>query len=263
MIRQGGIEIMGKLIKYELRKQRTSRMVIFIALAVALVCFWAGIALNSGGLTGISVTAMIFGAVFVLFYTGIEGILVFNRDLRTKQSYMLWMIPRSIWEILGAKFISAILQMLIVFGVSCAAVAVSTAGAVLTIGGLSDFMEMVRMMSESFVRGGLHWGDLVSLAFLMFLSWTLIIMTGFLAVILARTILIRSRFAGLLAVILFFVIDFVVARVYDLICRIPFIATWTKIGALGWSLWDVVYFIAVCLILFGVSGLLAEKKLSV
>lgn len=82
--------------------------------------------------------------------------------------------------------------MLIVFGVSCAAVAVSTAGAVLTIGGLSDFLEMVRMMSESFVRGGLHWGDLVSLAFLMFLSWTLIIMTGFLAVILARTILIRS-----------------------------------------------------------------------
>ena len=82
--------------------------------------------------------------------------------------------------------------MLIVFGVSCAAVAVSTAGAVLTIGGLSDFLEMVQMMSESFVRGGLHWGDLVSLAFLMFLSWTLIIMTGFLAVILARTILIRS-----------------------------------------------------------------------
>ena len=30
---------MGKLIKYELRKQRTSRMVIFIALAIALICF--------------------------------------------------------------------------------------------------------------------------------------------------------------------------------------------------------------------------------
>ena len=74
---------------------------------------------------------------------------------------------------------------------------------------------------------------------------------------------VRVICAGLLAVILFFVIDFVVARVYDLICRIPFIATWTKIGALGWSLWDVVYFIVVCLILFGVSGLLAEKKLSV
>ena len=34
---------MGKLIKYELRKQRASRMVIFIALAIALVGFWTGI----------------------------------------------------------------------------------------------------------------------------------------------------------------------------------------------------------------------------
>ena len=80
--------------------------------------------------------------------------------------------------------------MLIVFGVSCAAVAVSTAGAVLTIGGLSEFLEMIRTMSKSFVQGGLDWGDLISMALLMFLVWTLVIMTGFLAVILARTVLI-------------------------------------------------------------------------
>lgn len=254
---------MGKLIKYELRKQRTSRMVIFIALAVSLICFWAGIAFNSGGLAGISLSVMVLGAVFVLFYTGIEGILVFNKDLRTKQSYMLWMIPKSIWEILGAKFISAILQMLIVFGVSCAAVAISTAGAVLTIGGLSDFLEMVQVMSKAFVQGGVDWSDLISLAFLMFLTWTLVIMTGFLAVILARTVLVKSRFAGFLAVILFFVIDFVVARVYDLMCKLPFVAAANNVGALEWSVWDAVYYVIVCLALFGISGLLAEKKLSV
>ena len=89
---------MGKLIKYELRKQRASRMVIFIALAIALVGFWTGILFMNNTLMGVSAAAMVFGAVFVLFYTGIEGILVFNRDLRTKQSYMLWMLPRSIWE---------------------------------------------------------------------------------------------------------------------------------------------------------------------
>lgn len=89
---------MGKLIKYELRKQRASRMVIFIALAIALVGFWTGILFMNNTLMGVSAAAMVFGAVFALFYTGIEGILVFNRDLRTKQSYMLWMLPRSIWE---------------------------------------------------------------------------------------------------------------------------------------------------------------------
>ena len=240
---------MGKLIKYELRKQRTSRMVIFIALAIALICFWAGVLFMNNALMGGSVAAMVFGAVFVLFYTGIEGILVFNRDLRTKQSYMLWMLPRSIWEILGAKFISAILQMLIVFGVSCVAVGISTAGAVLTIGGLSDFLRMI--------------GDLISLAFLLFLAWTLIIMTGFLAVILARTVLVKSRFAGLLAVILFFVINFVIERVYDVMYKIPFIASANNVGALGWTVWDVIFYVVVCLALFGVSGVLAEKKLSV
>ena len=110
------------------------------------------------------------------------------------------------------------------------------------------------------MQGGLNWGDLISLAFLLFLAWTLIIMTGFLAVILARTVLVKSRFAGLLAVILFFVINFVIERVYDVMYKIPFIAAANNVGALGWTVWDVIYYIIVCLVLFGVSGQLAREK---
>ena len=116
---------MGKLIKYELRKQRTSRMVIFIALAITLIGFWAGLLFKNESLMAVCIAVMIAGAFLVLFYTGIESILVLNRDLRTKQSYMLWMLPKSVWQILGAKFISAILQMLIVFGISGIAVGIS------------------------------------------------------------------------------------------------------------------------------------------
>ena len=83
---------------------------------------------------------------------------------------------------------------------------------------------MGQELSGLFIRGGLHWTDLVYLAFVIFLSWTLVIMTGFLAVILARTLLIRSKFAGGLAVIFFFVINFVIERIYDLIYRIPALA---------------------------------------
>ena len=124
---------MGKLIKYELRKQRTSRMVIFIALAITLIGFWAGLLFKNESLMAVCIAVMIAGAFLVLFYTGIESILVLNRDLRTKQSYMLWMLPKSVWEILGAKFISAILQMLIVFGISGIAIGISSTVAVLRI----------------------------------------------------------------------------------------------------------------------------------
>ncbi len=254
---------MGKLIKYEFRKQRTSRVAIFIALAVTLAGFWTGILFDNNEIMSLSIIIMSMGAVFVLIYVGIEGILVFNRDLRTKQSYMLWMLPKSIWEILGAKFISAFLQMLIVFGISCAAVGVSVAGAVLTIGGLADLVRMGQKMSRTFVEGGIQWTDFVYIAFGVFLAWTLVIMTGFLAVILARTVLVKSKFAGGLAVILFFAINFAIERIYDLMNKIPGIASSANFGAVDLNIWDVVFYIVVCLALFGASGLLAEKKLSV
>ncbi len=108
---------MGKLIKYEWKKQRTSRMVIFAMLAVGILAFIWGMIFDDENVNaaGIIVVLMFSMSFLVLLYTGIESILVLNRDLRTKQSYMLWMVPKSIWEILGSKFISAILQMFVVF----------------------------------------------------------------------------------------------------------------------------------------------------
>ena len=90
---------MGKLIKYELRKQRTSRLVILAALAVGLLTFWGGLLFDNSNVMGVTIALMFGAAILVLFYTGIEGVLVLNRDLRTRQSYMLWIsaapLPRS------------------------------------------------------------------------------------------------------------------------------------------------------------------------
>ena len=128
------------------------------------------------------------------------------------------------------------------------------------VGGSGERVWIGQELSSLFVRGGLHWTDLVYLAFVIFLSWTLVIMTGFLAVILARTLLIRSKFAGGLAVIFFFVINFVIERIYDLIYRIPALAA---LPALEWNIWDTLFYVVICLLLFGASGVLAERKLSV
>lgn len=87
---------MGKLIKYELRKQRTSRLVILAALAVGLLTFWGGLLFDNSNVMGVTIALMFGAAILVLFYTGIEGVLVLNRDLRTRQSYMLWMVPKSV-----------------------------------------------------------------------------------------------------------------------------------------------------------------------
>ena len=226
---------MGKLIKYEWKKQRTSRLVIMAALAVGILAFVWGLIFDKGNASaaGIVVVLMFSMAFLVLLYTGIESILVLNRDLRTKQSYMLWMVPKSIWEILGAKFIAAILQMFVVF--------VSFAQKVLSV--------------------NISWGDLFMLCTSVFVAWTDIICIGFLSVILARTVLVKSRFAGLLAVIIFFAINFAVDKVMNILYYIPAFED-ARVFA-GWNPWDIVYYIFIGVVLFGVSGWVADKKLSV
>lgn len=255
---------MGKLIKYEVRKQRTARLVILAALAVGLLVFWGGLLFDNEQVMGVTIVLMFCAALLVLFYSGIEGVLVLNRDLRTKQSYMLWMVPKSIWEIMGAKFISSILQMLIMFALFAAAGGACLASAVLKVDGFASLLDAFRMISSAFVEGGIRWTDMVQIAFLVFLAWSLVIMIGFFAVILSRTVLVRSRFAGLAAVILFFVINFVVERGYDLLYSIPAIAGMSGSGSLiGLNVFDVLYYLVVCGILFIASSLVADKKLSV
>ena len=76
---------MGRLIKYELKKQQTSRNIILALLLVFLLAVVTGIFTDNGNLVGISVGMEIFVGMFVFFYMGIESLLILNRDLKTKQ----------------------------------------------------------------------------------------------------------------------------------------------------------------------------------
>ena len=78
---------MGRLIKYELKKQQTSRNIILALLLVFLLAVVTGIFTDNGNLVGISVGMEIFVGMFVFFYMGIESLLILNRDLKTKQSH--------------------------------------------------------------------------------------------------------------------------------------------------------------------------------
>ena len=84
---------MGRLIKYELKKQQTSRNIILALLLVFLLAVVVGTFTENGNTVGISVMLEMFVGMFVFFYMGIESLLILNRDLKTKQSHMLWMVP--------------------------------------------------------------------------------------------------------------------------------------------------------------------------
>ena len=236
-------------------------MVILVMLAVGIAAFAWGVLFDNTNIAGICMVLMFCGAFLVLLYTGIESILVLNRDLRTKQSYMLWMVPKSVWEILGAKFISAFLQMLFAFGIFLAAGCICLGISIVEIGGIRVAADAVREFLEIGMKIDISWVDLVMFAVYLFIGWMEVIFVGFLAVILARTVLVNSRFAGIVSVVLFFVINFIVERGYWLMYQIPGIHGADLTG--GWNPWDIVFYVAAAVVLFGISGWLADRKLSV
>ena len=61
---------MEKLIKYEWKKQRMSRMVILIGLGVCLLLFLGGLLFQSDLTLAASILLLAFGSILVLFYTG-------------------------------------------------------------------------------------------------------------------------------------------------------------------------------------------------
>lgn len=251
---------MGKLIKYEWRKQRTTRVVILISLLVGLLAFLWGILFKNDVLAAMVLLVMFSVSLLVLLYTGIESILIFNRDLRTKQSYMLWMVPRSVWEIVGAKFISAILQMLFSFAVFFAAGCLCGGALLYYSDGMKAVIEMAQIIVKNFFENG-NLIDILWFVAAFVVAWIEVIMIGFLAVIISRTVLLNSKFAGLFSLILFFVINWVVERGYSLIHAIPL---FKDAGSLGiWNIWDCVYYLLISAVLFLATGWLADRKLSV
>ena len=256
---------MGKLIKYEWKKQRTSRMVMLVGLAVCLLAFIWGLIFESDSVAACSLGLMLCGSFLLLLYTGVESILVLNRDLKTKQSYMLWMVPKSIWEIFGAKFLAAILQMLFVFALFFGAGCISLISALYASGGIRQIAEACTRIFEFLVTGttdynkGAIFLNLIWFAFSFFVAWTEVIMIGFLAVVLSRTLLIRSRFAGFFAVIPFFVINWIAERGSYLVTQIPGL----EVSPIGMNVWEIFYYLIFCVVVFAVTCVLADRKLSV
>ena len=211
---------MGKLMKYEWKKQRTSRMIVMVALAVCVLTFLGGMLVEKDALMGISATLLLVGSYFVVFYMGIESILILNRDLKTKQSYMIWMTPKSVWEILGAKFVVAIAQMFFVFALYAIVGLLCFVGTIQYVGELGNVFAIIR---DSFIRvsgEGQLIAQIIWNLLCIFVGWTEVVMVGYLAVIVSRTILRDSKYAGGISIVAFFVITFIIEKIYNLISNV-------------------------------------------
>ena len=104
---------MGKIFKYEWKKQMFSKHVIGGILARAHADIHARHDAGKEDWQATSLVLLVVAGAFTSMYIGVECLLVLNRDLRTKESHMLFMIPYPAYTILGAKILAAVCQILL------------------------------------------------------------------------------------------------------------------------------------------------------
>ena len=111
---------MLKLMKYEFKKQMFSKIIIAAILGVLTLYFGIACVIDKETHAAIATMLIFIVMVFAGLYVAVESLSVYDKDLKTKQSYMLFLVPKSSYEILGAKMISAALQIfftMLIYGI--------------------------------------------------------------------------------------------------------------------------------------------------
>lgn len=204
---------MLKLIKYELIKQRTSKLVIGAILVLLEVVFLVGLFVGKetwmAGASGL----LIFLAAITFIIVGLEGIITYYHDLRDKSGYMLFMTPYNVYTILGSKILTGFLSIIaavIVFG------GVGFADVTLFFAKYGDLkilfqqiLEFFRASWEVYINGEVTIDAtlVISLIVQGVFSWVGMMTSAFLAITLCITIFSGMRVKGLISFVIYCVLN--------------------------------------------------------
>ncbi|MEF2597424.1 MAG: hypothetical protein U0N03_13650 [Lachnospiraceae bacterium] len=250
---------MGKILRYEWKKQLFSKLIIGGILIVLTAAFVVGTMLEKERWQMTAMVLLVFAGLFGSLYVGIESLLVLNRDLRTKESHMLFMVPYSAWSILGAKVLAAFLQIVltsVLFAVSFFLCFTAYVGASQ---GFAQFFPMLQRLLREWFDFQLDWKWIVLILCEVLISWMNMIGAGYASIIASRTVLVKSRLATPLAIILFLFLNWGMNQIIHLVAK----ALQLSNESYAYALTNLGISAVFTVVLLFASGWMAEKKLSV
>lgn len=169
---------MLKLMKYEFRKTAFSKLILLSITLLSEIVYLLGIFLKKDVFLSSGIMFLVLCATMGILYIGLESVTVLHRDLNTKQSYMLFLTPKSSYQILGAKILENGISILITGAFFAALAAIDAAAAYFYVGGLKEVWNMV----NDVLYVSMHISvDPVSIAFAFFTllaSWISYITVG-------------------------------------------------------------------------------------
>lgn len=250
---------MGKILKYEWKKQMFSKLVIGGILLVLTAVFIAGTVLEKDRWQTMAMILLVFAGLFGSLYVGIESLLVLNRDLRTKESHMLFMVPYSAWTILGGKVLAAFLQIVLTSVLFAASFFLCFTAYIGVNEGFAQFFPLLQRLLSEWFDLQFDWKWIVLILGEVLIGWMNMIGAGYASIIASRTVLVKSKLATPLAIVLFLLLNWGMSQIINWVMR----ALQLSNDSYAYVLTELGISAVFAVLLLLASGWMAEKKLSV
>ncbi len=215
---------MLKLLKYELRKNRTA-LIILLAVTLALECYFLyGLyAPEEFGTEQdihllFAMTGLMLSAYAAVIYVLIVGVTTYTREMKDRSAYLIFMTPSSGLKIMGSKYLFTLVLGLML--------AVVYAGlAVLDISLFSDRLlragQLLQQFDRMLLEMGIHLDQFLLAALVMAIYALLSIFSFFavayLAITLSHTLFRDKKWRGIVSVAIFFALNWGISQLSGLL----------------------------------------------
>ncbi len=200
---------MGKLLKYEIRKNRASALVILVGLALLEVFFLVSLFTakeSNSAILGVFMSALllVFYSMVCFFMVFILSVRNYSGEINTKTGFMLFMTPRTPLAIIGAKLLYTLIfgGVLALLLIGCA-VGDWTAMAA-KFGSIESTLDMVKDVFEMFrIDPARYLIQIVGYVLNFLISFFSVVMLAYFAVTLSATFLQSAKYRGIISFLIF------------------------------------------------------------
>ena len=248
---------MKNLMKYEMRKTLSAKLILLGITAVAEIVFLIGLYAEKEGMLAIGIGILFALAMGGVMAIGLQSIVTLHRDMNTKQSYMLFMTPNSSYKILGAKVLENGLSILIAGAFYFALGALDISLLFAKQGQLNQVWQMIQDIIKSFNEEIPLTSDaLAAFTFSLLAGWITTVVTAYLADVISAALLNGKSFNGVISFVIFLVLNWAFGWLEGIAIRnIPNVVTMMLVRG-GLSL-------VVAAVMYVAAAQIMEKKLSV
>lgn len=208
---------MFKLMKYELRKQLLSKIIILITLGILECGFAYGVIADKEGTIATFVGLFMFVAIAATVFVSFECILTYSNDLKTKQSYMLFLTPNSTYSIVGAKVLSAITQILLTGAAFATIIIANFIFLTIRYDELGNLVRSLDGFIKHMLGANIDLGYIIATLMFLALNWLSVVIIAMLAITLSTTFLANNKLKGFVSVVIFFLLNYIFAKIYSLL----------------------------------------------